>query len=351
MCDIHLRLRGNPVPDCVFCAAKPLVTQFRCCDCASDFKSEQALTQHLRDTKTHKLKKPEKKIEKATCAECQKTFEDRSLLQRHVESLGHKTEICEKCKKLFKNPLALKTHAESLRHNPLSDIQCLAHKKCKKRFNCPSAQLQHLESGRCKSKMTKKILNEAIARNDSRGIITSGTITTQWSLEDASSTSSTPRSQSPVFTPTSSQFFDSYPPSGVSTPKFGLPDMTEFNTALTLRLRTGTGLQKCPLCPPAKKREYMAGALRDHLSSSVHQYSKALVSSSLSAPEITFHCPSDLVGAGEEKKTKEFATVSGLAQHLESGACSGGKETMKRVVQYVQKELKNLGFGERNLLL
>jgi hypothetical protein len=75
------------------------------------------------------------------------------------------------------------------------------------------------------------------------------------------------------------------------------------------------------------------------------------MSSHVPAPEITFHCPRGLAGAGDMKRSKEFATVSGLAQHLESGACSGGKETMKRVVQFVQNEMKNLGFGEQKLLL
>ncbi|KAK7192486.1 hypothetical protein PSPO01_01194 [Paraphaeosphaeria sporulosa] len=201
--------------------------------------------------------------------------------------------------------------------------------------------------------MTKKILDEAIAKNDARGIITSGGITTQWALEDAPSASSTPRSWSPVFTPTSSQFFDSYPPSGTTTPKFALLEMTGLNAALSLRLslRTGAKSRTCPLCPSVTKRTYTPEALRCHLSSTVHRCSKASIASYLSAPGITFHCPSGLVGAGDKKKTKEFASVSGLAQHLESGACLGGKETMKRVVQFVQKEMKNLGFGDSKLLL
>jgi len=33
-----------------------------------------------------------------------------------------------------------------------------------------------------------------------------------------------------------------------------------------------------------------------------------------------------------------------MAQHLESGACDGGKVTFKRVVEYVQEEMKGLGF-------
>jgi hypothetical protein len=67
--------------------------------------------------------------------------------------------------------------------------------------------------------------------------------------------------------------------------------------------------------------------------------------------EISFHCPSALMGMGRMQRTvKQFSTVSGLAQHLESGACNGGKETFRRMVDYVQKEMKSMGFGGLKLL-
>jgi len=67
--------------------------------------------------------------------------------------------------------------------------------------------------------------------------------------------------------------------------------------------------------------------------------------------EIAFHCPRALMG--EVSKTegfKQFSTVSGLAQHLESGACDGGKNTFRRVVKYVQEEMKGMGFEGLKLL-
>jgi len=42
--------------------------------------------------------------------------------------------------------------------------------------------------------------------------------------------------------------------------------------------------------------------------------------------------------------------VSGLAHHLESGACDRGKVTFRRVIEYVQEEMKGMGFGELKLL-
>ena len=67
--------------------------------------------------------------------------------------------------------------------------------------------------------------------------------------------------------------------------------------------------------------------------------------------EISFHCPRALISEGSKKKgVKQFSTVSGLAQHLESGACDGGKGTFRRVVTYVQEEMKGMGFGGLKLL-
>jgi hypothetical protein len=52
--------------------------------------------------------------------------------------------------------------------------------------------------------------------------------------------------------------------------------------------------------------------------------------------EISFHCPHAFIGEGSKKKAvRQFSTVSGLAQHLESGACNGGKVTFRRVVEYM----------------
>jgi hypothetical protein len=243
-----------------------------------------------------------------------------------------------------------------VRHNPLSNIKCLADTKCNKKFNCPSAQLHHLESGKCKSGMTKTKLNAAIAANDTGRIITSGGVTTQWLLDDNSSATSTSQSRSPILTPTSTEFLDSYPPSAILTPTSTLSTSTNFHSILTLQPRTGSGSQRCPLCPPSRTRTFIPSALEQHLSSSVHAQASRLLPLSrplpLSVPEeISFHCPRALIDEGSSKKAvKQFSTVSGLAQHLESGACNGGKATFRRMVEYVQQEMKGMGFGGLKLL-
>jgi len=168
---------------------------------------------------------------------------------------------CKKCEKTFQNQRALGQHLTSVRHNPLSDIHCLADAKCKKRFNCPSGQLQHLESGKCVSGMTKTKLNSAIAMNDTAQIITTGGVTAQWLLRDSSSPASTSQTRSPILTPISTEYSGSYPPSLVHTPASILSTSMNFHSVLTLRPRTGSGSQTCPLCPPSRTRKYKRNAL------------------------------------------------------------------------------------------
>lgn len=305
-------------------------TQFRCCDCDRDFKNEGALTDHLRCSKVHGLGKGGKKKK-------QKQQEDQRTK-------------CKKCERTFKNLSALGRHLTSVRHNPLSDIKCIADAECKKQFNCPSAQLQHLESGKCVSGITKTKLNAAITANDTGRIITSGGVTTQWLLEDNPSATSTSQIRSPILTPTSTEFLGSYPHSAILTPISTLSISTNFHSMLILRPRTRSGYQTCPLCPPSCTRTFKQSALQQHLSSSVH--AQVPISLPLLVPdEMSFHCPRALMGEGSKKKAvRQFSTVSGLAQHLESGACDGGKGTFRRVVDYVQEEMKGMGFGGLKLL-
>lgn len=193
------------------------------------------------------------------------------------------------------------------------------------------------------SGMTKTKLNTAIAANDTGRIITSGGVTAQWLLEDNPSATS-------ILTPTSTEFLDSYPPSAILTPTSTLSTNTNFHSILTLRPLTRSGYQTCPLCPPSCTRTFKHSALQQHLSSRVH----AQVSMSLPLPvpdEISFHCPRALMGEGSKKKAvRQFSTVSGLAQHLESGACNGGKGAFRRVAEYAQEEMKVMGFGGLKLL-
>ncbi|KAH8807179.1 hypothetical protein F5884DRAFT_788715 [Xylogone sp. PMI_703] len=312
------------------------VTQFRCCDCDRDFNDDSALSQHLRYARVHRGKEPSRKQKKKMAAEMKKKRQQEGdILQLN----------CTECGRNFKSQVSLEQHMKSVRHRPLSNFECVADEKCKKRFKCPSAQLQHLESGACASGMTKSKLNAAIAKNDTRRLITS--VTSQWLLEDNSSATSTPQSQTPLLTPTSSDYFDSYPSSGILTPTSTQSANTNLDLMLALIPNTRGRTQTCPLCPPSRTRKFKRHGLQAHLSS-VHQVS---ISPAIRVPdEISFHCPQGLMGDGNNKAIKHFSAVSGLAQHLESGACHGGKETFLSVVEYVQREMENMGFGELKLL-
>ncbi|KAG9242208.1 hypothetical protein BJ878DRAFT_516685 [Calycina marina] len=315
-------------------------TQFRCCDCERDFKNEGALADHLRCSSIHKPAKGGKNNKKKN--------------EQNKKGQGSPQRRCEKCNKSFKNTDALNLHLSSVRHHPLSDINCLADTKCKKRFNCPSGQLQHLESGRCLSGMTKRKLNRAITVNDVEHIITSRGGMTQTLLEDnlSASTSSTSQTRSPILTPTSTQFLGSYPPSLPSlilTAESALSTSANFHSMLTHRLRIQSGFHLCHICPPSRTRTFTGRALQQHLSSNVHTQRSTL----LPGPhDISFHCPRTLMGKGDQKMPlKQFSTVSGLAQYLESGACNGGTGNLRRVIDYVQEEMKGIGFGGLKLLL
>ncbi|KAL3588111.1 hypothetical protein FPOAC2_14010 [Fusarium poae] len=296
----------------------PLPNQFRCCDCKRNFNTEESLSQHLENSPAH----PREASPKCTG--------------------------CDLCRRTFHSRAALKQHKASIRHQPLCHIKCLASGKCKKTFGCPSAQLHHLESGTCTSKIGKAQLNAAIVKNDVRGIIT-----TQGSsmrpLEDDVSEPSTSSTSSPLLTPTSTEFFESYP-SPMRSPNSSISHISDLHEAINRRLDVVSGFRQCPLCPPRRTRTYGPKALQQHLSSSVHTKTPLTVVRS-TQNEILFHYPLALMkGSSRRKPPKSFSTVSGLAQHIESGACYGGKETLRVAIEYIQSEMETLNLGGLKLL-
>jgi hypothetical protein len=69
------------------------------------------------------------------------------------------------------------------------------------------------------------------------------------------------------------------------------------------------------------------------------------------APKI-FHCPTALstVKGKKGKVIKTFSTLSGVAMHVESGACYGGLKALEEVVNFVNKKLQEVGLRQISLL-
>lgn len=90
-------------------------------------------------------------------------------------------------------------------------------------------------------------------------------------------------------------------------------------------------------CTTCNKKFQTQRQLRDHLNSPVH------------AAKV-FHCPTDLGGQPHARGEKKFKVLSGMAQHIEVGACAGGMETLKRVVGIVEEMVKQATGMELRLL-
>jgi len=112
-------------------------------------------------------------------------------------------------------------------------------------------------------------------------------------------------------------------------------------SVLSLDLDIPAGSLRCELCPLDRVFDTIS-AFQNHIMSAAH------------SPKI-FHCPSifvpkDALG-NQKQKLKSFSTLSGLTQHLESGACQGKLETFRRAIRYVEDQLRLLGMPSVKLLI
>ncbi|CAN9296790.1 unnamed protein product [Alternaria alternata] len=101
---------------------------------------------------------------------------------------------------------------------------------------------------------------------------------------------------------------------------------------------------RCPLCPRKRRAFATVQALQQHMISPAHC-------------DKVYHCPNNLLPVDSNRvetkrgKGKQFTTLSGLAQHLESGACYGGKQTFLHCIEFIQRHLGQWGLGGMRLLL
>jgi hypothetical protein len=269
-----------------------------------------------------------------------------------------------------------------VKHSPLSEIKCFLSDKCKQTFTSPSAWLFHLESGRCKSGMNRIKLNKLVQAHDidrhitlpssihsaltsstsarlltpsgssSTTLVKGGVVLTPCASESTTSTvkahsfvasrvdddaesvaseateiaSLTSRMGGVVLTPPSSAIVSSewsFLRSGAKI----TPSTTSVSDS-TAETITYDSLKKNWPCPQCNKAFKKKGHLLDHINSPVHMTAQ-------------FRCPPAMVlGLGAGKKQKTFKTLSGLAQHIETGACNGGMDLLKRLAGMFEQRVK-----------
>lgn len=304
-------------------------TEFRCCDCDRSFINSGALQQHLRGN-SH-----ERKITAYRCQQCDRRYKSPTALQQHAKVHQVTTGTrCQKCSREFKDPNALEQHMNSVIHRPFGDIGCIAGVSCGRRFSSPSALILHLESGACSSGMNRAALNEIIIAHDGDRVITRSGASLHNMLAEvnkrleanAGSGGSLANNVSVAMDPTpTSRTVSSFvaTPNSLTSP-CGL--LSDWATAVSR-----TTNNQCPFCPPTRRPFRGKTALEDHLRSAAHS-------------ETIFFCPKSLI---EQQSTKhqerKFRTASGLAQHLESGACFEGRAGFSRMLRYLQMHVRRLG--------
>lgn len=308
-------------------------SEFKCCDCNISFKNNQALLAHVENVK-HRIPLKEK--------------EKKTLPQKKVVV---KNEACEKCSKKFATPAALQAHQKSTKHHPFGILTCPFDENCEKTFTSPSALTQHLESGKCKSGLNRDKIYQMVQQCDTNDNIhhkpqianTSSSFSTPINTPPSSSASwvipsETGSDWSPLLTPDASEFGDTD-----SLDQWSLLESSQ----VSLRsggIRIASATLHCTLCPPTRKPFANMKALEQHLSSAAH-CSKL------------YHCPSTFLldpnlEAGKRKHNeRSFSTLSGLAMHLESGACRGGKKAFLQCMDIIQGHLKMFGLGGLKLLV
>jgi len=309
-----VRLRGihhcrpDPSP-----ASRP--NAFHCCDCDTNFPTNSQFIKHLR--KGCHLKEGAFK-----CDPCNLAFSTRKQLNLHLNSNTHRT------------------------------LKCLGSTKCQRKFKNLAAMIQHLESGSCVSKLNRATIDGLVKSHDTAGAITIKDCPTPAMAltglnEYHFNGSSPPALNAPV-----DQSEGSDDGSIILTPATVLTPVSaqsrRNSTASTSAVLTSTvsefefQLAK-PQCNICGRTFASVTRLQMHIASPVH-----------AVP--IYHCPIDFLGelglGGKEKNKKEkvFRTLSGLAQHIETGACRGGKQTWQKAIEFLEGKLAGFGLVGVKLL-
>ena len=324
-------------------------SQFRCCDCEQDFISEQALDQHLTD-KVH---------QEIPCQICEQSLASMLALNRHIVTEHHASvnpkrnlypagvHGCFICQRRFRKQTDLDQHLTSLKHHPLSDLPCIASDKCKRRFFSPSALLHHLESGTCRSGIDRHAINNLVRDNDVERLISSGPVGQSLLEFNENASESSSSSGTPIFTPTSSVSSSPVPDTMMENTMFQhVPFLSLSAENPSFATMGGTSIPSTlEILTPSSSRkssnfDIVGRPPSFHANLSSHELTPTL-----------FHCPTALVDSTpHSERPRTFTTLSGLAQHIESGACGDGLATLKKAMEFVQDRLEKMGLGSVRLL-
>ncbi|KAG0642880.1 hypothetical protein HOY80DRAFT_948657 [Tuber brumale] len=155
-------------------------THTGCPTCRVTFYSKSAFRRHMQDPISHCSPRA---VTEFRCLDCDREFRSASSLYTHLAKRHPNfrepppdrrgLHYCEECRKNFDTSTALKSHRAHARvHRPLlaRKVDCVG--GCKRKFAAPSSLLSHLESGFCKSGITRDKLDRAIIAEDKTNIIT-----------------------------------------------------------------------------------------------------------------------------------------------------------------------------------
>lgn len=311
-------------------------SEYRCCNCDISFKDIHALNAHMA-SRAHR--KP-----------LQQNPHGNARKAKRATGASADDQTCERCQRTFPSFQSLQQHLKSIKHKPLSALRCPVGEGCRGKFSAPSALLHHLESGKCCSGMDRDDIYDIVQLYDKdRTIHNLPTLTPSSSthlsapcLPPYPGTLTTSRDSSDgwsLITPTHSQ----------GSAEGSLVDWSLLEDSLPPlgRRRVINKIEPelhCPLCPRKRKAFTTVQALQQHMISLAHC-------------DKVYHCPSNLLPVDSSRaetkrgKGKQFTTLGGLAQHLESGACHGGKQTFLHCIEFIQRHLGQWGLGGMRLLL
>jgi hypothetical protein len=258
---------------------------------------------------------------------------------------------CKDCKRTFKSASALRQHRASVKHKPLSRLTCPLGNNCAMRFTSPSALIQHLESGGCDSKTTRDGIYHLIQSHDLEQLIHSLPESTpstprSYQFSELSPTDHLPRTPDLLADDSGWSLVTSHSILSLDESVTGWSLVSGLQTRISDDQHSIDGpvsrWLRCPLCPKTRKGFATAQDLEKHVASPVHC-------------QKVYHCPTGMFPEGRssrpQKPPKLFSTLGGLAQHLESGACQGGKETFIKIVEFIGRRLELLRFTGMPLLL